>query len=674
MADTALRATASDRSRVEWIALADRLLGAAAAFGSRGRGRVLLPGAPGGYGRDIDGLEGFARTFLLAGFRIAGDHGRDLDGLIDFYRTGVATGVDPAAPDRWVRLTEHPQAKVEAASIALALDMTRPWIWDALDDVTRRRVVEYLQPAVGDRTYPRTNWLWFRVIVQTFLRSVGGPWSPDDVAEDLAMHESFRRSDGWLSDGDERSFDHYVGWALHLLPVLWSRMRGAADLGSPRAGVAELDRFLQDALHLIGGDGSPLLQGRSLIYRFAAAGPFWAGVLADVPSISPGRLRHAADRVVGHFERAGALGTDDLLTLGWHRPWRPLAQRYSGPGSPYWAVKGLLGVALPAEHPVWSAPSEPLPIENGDTVRAVVAPGWLLSGTREDGVVRVVNHGTDHARPEQPVGDSPLYARIGYSTATAPLLDQEAWTDPLDQSVAVLDEAGRATHRAGLRCERAEVVDLDGTAVGVAAATWLAHWIEPDREQLHHGSGLAGTSTAAARLRVDSVVRGPWELRVIRVESITTALDLASLRLRVGGWAVTGPDGGVERRAAGRTVRRGLLASSLDVLDGLEPELSVRERPDAGPLGSPSAVPVVELPLRIDAPITVVVGLGAAPDGRVGPMLTIRADGSVAFRWPDGLISRVDHLFGRSPWAPDENRATSASPVPPSGMQRSTNR
>ena len=456
--------------------------------------RITLPGAAGGYGRAVDGLEGFARTFILAAFRLAGEQGRGLEELADFYARGVTAGTDPDGANRWVRMDYHPQAKVEAASIALALDLTRPWIWDRLTSSARERVIEYLSPVVGDETYPRTNWLWFRVVVETFLRSVGGPWSRADIDEDLALHDSFYRADGWLSDGAERAYDHYTGWALHLYPVLWARMCGAGELAGERSqrDVARLDRFLVDALALVGGNGSPLIEGRSLSYRFAAAAPFWAGVLAGVPSSSPGQLRYAASAVVGHFAAAGVPGAGDVLTLGWHHEWRALAQAYSGPGSPYWAVKGLLGVALPAGHPVWSAAAEPLPVEAGDTLRVIRAPGWLVSGTRADGIVRVVNHGTDHASPGELTGDSPLYARLGYSTATSPLLDDEAWLNPLEQAVAITDARGRATHRTALTPLAASVDASGAVPVAVGGSTWRAHWLTPDERQQRHGSGLAG--------------------------------------------------------------------------------------------------------------------------------------------------------------------------------------
>ena len=246
-------------SRERWAQSADDLLAAVSPWASPEHALITMPGASGGYGRAVDGLEGFARTFLLAGFRLAGERGADPHGYAEYYARGLAAGTDPDSPERWTRLSEHGQAKVEAASIALILDMTRPWIWDQLDSRVQANVITYLAEAVGDDTYPRINWVWFRLVVQTFLRSVGGPHSLTEMAADLATHDSFIKADGWLADGDTRAFDHYTGWALHLYPTLWARMQGAEDLAAPRSASdrALLDRFLSDAVHLVGADGAP---------------------------------------------------------------------------------------------------------------------------------------------------------------------------------------------------------------------------------------------------------------------------------------------------------------------------------------------------------------------------------------------------------------------------------
>ena len=333
--------------------------------------RITPPGAEGGYGRAVDGLEGFARTFLLAGFRIAGDAGqrprRARRLLPPRHRDRRRPGRRRTAGCAWTS-TRRPRSRPPPSRSIL--DMTRPWIWDRLDARRRRSASSTTSPrSWATTTYPQTNWLWFRVVVQTFLRSVGGPWS---AAGHRRRPRAARlaRARGRLDVGRLRA----VVRPLRRLGAAPLPRAVGADAGRrrarrrphARATSRALDRFLLDAVALVGADGSPLIQGRSLIYRFAAAAPFWVGAIAGVPSLSLGQLRHAANRIVGHFAEHGVPDErrpphDGLAS----RVARSSRSRTPGPGSPYWAVKGLLGIALPADHPVWAAPAEPLPDRGG---------------------------------------------------------------------------------------------------------------------------------------------------------------------------------------------------------------------------------------------------------------------------------------------------------------------
>ncbi|TWD83202.1 hypothetical protein FB561_4361 [Kribbella amoyensis] len=521
-------------TRDTWGLLADDLLLAARRHGTPLRAGIAFPGAPGGYGSRVDALEGFARTFLAAGFRVAGEGGADPNGFLDWYAEGLAAGVDPESPERWVRLDEHDQAKVEAASIALVLHLTRPWLWDRLDDRVREQTVDYLAAAVGVPYHPN-NWLWFQIVTQTFLASVGGPSSATDIEADLAALEEWAQPDGWYSDGAARSYDHYAGWALQFYPLLWLEMaEGQAAAEKMRATyLRRAEQYLGDGLRLIGADGSPLIQGRSLTYRFAAAAPFWAAARAEVAA-DPGQLRRAASGITRHFVDAGAPDEDGLLTLGWHGAWRPIAQNYSGPGSPYWASKGLLGLSLPADHPAWTAVEQPLPVEVGEQAVVMESPGWLVSSTPRDGIVRVVNHGTDHASPGDVLRDGPLYARLTYSTATSPILAGEGLESPLDASVVLLDDEGRATSRTGFT--RGPIGRLPSGTM-YAASHGKAHWVEADHTDNDLGWGRPGPAEPAADLEVWSYVRGDWEVRLIRVGP-----GNRGAALRVGGTAIPTDD------------------------------------------------------------------------------------------------------------------------------------
>ncbi|MEU0534188.1 DUF2264 domain-containing protein [Amycolatopsis tolypomycina] len=614
-------------TRAHYAALADRLLTAAGRYRSPAGARIDLPGPASRNGRVSDGLEGFARTFLIAGFRVAGEGGADPGGFLEHYARGLAAGTDPASPEAWPRPDELGQSKVEAASIALVLQLTRPWLWDRLDDAVRDRVVAWLATVIG-QPYPPINWVWFRIVVESFLREAGGPWSAADVEEDLAVHASLRRPGGWLSDGDERAYDHYTGWALHLYPLLWTHffdVTGTLCPGSLRhRWAADLRDYLDDAVRLVGSDGSPLLQGRSLVYRFAAAAPFWVGALTGTSRLSPGLTRRVAGGMVRHFPANG-----DVLTLGWHHAWPAMRQAYSGPGSPYWAAKGLLGLAMPAHHPVWTDVEEPLPIETGDVARVVTAPGWLVSGRRRDGIALVVNHGTDHARPGDPRSDSPLYARLGYSTATFPTLGSLP-----DNAVYVLDPDGRASHRAGF--STCYATELPG-GVLAAASQGRVRWVDTSADDSpDHGSGRSGPVVPGPVLTVVSVVRNGVEVRLARLD------DAPAGPLRLSGWPVsaatrpsTGP--GV---AAARTPD---LRSAVRPLRGFA-TAEVTVEFGTSPLGEWTAIPFVATdgPPEPGAVYAAVVVLDRGGPDDPDPSLTIAGDGrAVTLAWPDGLTAEV---------------------------------
>ncbi|ADJ44981.1 hypothetical protein AMES_3156 [Amycolatopsis mediterranei S699] len=647
-------------AREHWAAYADRLLAAAGEYRSPAGARLDLPGPASRNGRVSDGLEGFARTFLIAGFRVAGENGADPGGYLEHYARGLAAGTDPASPEAWPRPDELGQAKVEAASIALVLQLTRPWLWDRLDDAVRDRVVVWLATVIG-QPYPPINWVWFRIVVESFLREVGGPWSAADVEEDLAVHASLRRPGGWLSDGDERAYDHYTGWALHLYPLLWTHLFDVTGTLCPgplrHRWAADLRDYLDDAVRLVGSDGSPLLQGRSLVYRFAAAAPFWVGAFTGTSGLAPGLTRRVAGGMVRHFADRSA--PDGLLGLGWHHAWPAMRQAYSGPGSPYWAAKGLLGLALPPHHPVWTDVEEPLPIETGDVARVVAAPGWLVSGRRRDGIALVVNHGTDHARPGDPRADSPLYARLGYSTATFPL------TSSPDNAVYVLDADGRASHRAGF--STCYAIELPG-GVLAAASQGRVRWVDTTGDDSpDHGSGRSGPVVPGPVLTVASVVRQGVEVRLARLDDAvrsrpnavndsflaSDARNESFTALRLSGWPVSGATRPVTRTGAEPGARCGPevtataetpeLRSTLRNLRGFT-TAAVAVEAGTSPLGEWTAIPFVatEGPPEPGAVFAAVVVLDRGGPDDADPSLAVAADGHhVTLTWPDGVTAEV---------------------------------
>jgi hypothetical protein len=606
--------------RAHWEAVADHLLDAVNPYATPGHAQYRLPGRQSKSGVDSDGLEGYARTFLLAAFRIAGARGEVAPALIERYAQGLGNGTDPGHRHAWAPLTDHAQQLVEAASIALALHETRPWLFDRLSPAVQARVVDWLAGFVGKVPHAN-NWVMFQVVVEQFLANVGGPHDAAEIERRLAAIEEWYVGDGWYTDGDGQHFDYYCGWALHFYPLLWARMAG--DAAAAERYRDRLRLFLAQYQHLFAADGAPTHQGRSLTYRFATVAPLWLGAMFDALPDSPGGARRIASGVLRHFVERGAPDERGLLTLGWYRPFLPAVQAYSGPASPYWASKGFLGLVLPSDHPVWTDPERAAPIDDADQVVAMPGPGWLLHATRHDGIVRLLNHGSDRFSPQRATGlEDPHYTKLGYSTHTAPETGSDAHRRCVDGHLAVVAPDGSVSRRR--RVERIAVLDR------FAASRY------EDKLQ----SGLVRVISA-------TVVHGRVELRAHLVEAP------AGHAVREGGYALAAdsPPAVVLGKASAVVRRPDGVTSAIVALHGYPARgaAAVSRALDANAFGPCSATPFLSAPNHPGTPAVYVSAVVLSGDPvypsalRAALRVTVR-DQQVSVVFPPG--ERVDIWLG----------------------------
>jgi hypothetical protein len=509
--------------RTHWEAVADGLLASAWRWSTPGGALLDLPGRPSRSGVRSDGLEGYARTFLAAAFRVAGAGGGDPHGWLERYARGLDAGTRTPGRDdgeSWPLILGHDvqgQPMVESASVALGLRLTAPWLWKHLAPGVQDRAEEWLRGALRHTPSPN-NWYLFPFTVAGFLESVGRGDAETAAARERALEllEGWYRGDGWYADGDGRAFDHYNGWALHLYPVLDAHLGGHAELSALHG--ARLRTHLDGFSSMFGADGAPLHFGRSLTYRFAASAALGLGAVTGHTPLSPGTSRRLISGSLRYFLDRGCLTEDGLLGLGWHGPHEATLQSYSGPASPYWASKAFVALLAPAGDPLWTAREEPAPVEAAGRVLALPAPGLLVQSTQADGIVRLHNHGSDDVRPHQgesAAEDDPHYGRQAYSTRTGPT----ALGNVADNHFSVV-VGGRGSVRRRISPLGAGHGDGWG---------WAASW---------HRPVFAAGPPMVPGLRVESVtvVRGRYELRIHRVAGAPEGA-----RVSQTGWA-SGPE------------------------------------------------------------------------------------------------------------------------------------
>ena len=172
--------------------------------------------------------------------------------------------------------------------------------------------------------------------------------------------EAYYLGDGWYSDGPGRPKDYYISMAFHFYGLLYATL--SPDDTERAVVLRERSRlFAEDFIYLSAADGASVPFGRSLTYRFAMVA-FWSAVaFAELDVLSPGIIKGVILRHLRWWQKQPIFDRDGILTLGFAYPNLAMCEDYNSPGSPYWALKVFLILALPEDHPFWQAEELALP-------------------------------------------------------------------------------------------------------------------------------------------------------------------------------------------------------------------------------------------------------------------------------------------------------------------------
>lgn len=313
------------------------------------------------YPRRTIGMEGFSRPlWALAPYWLGGGQPGP---FAEVYRRGLAAGADPDGPEYWGSPGDYDQLFVEMAAIACAILEVPAVVWEPLAENEKQNLARWLN-TINTHELPHCNWLFFRVLVNLALDSVGMPCDLAQMERDLDEIDSWYVGDGWYTDGTpavKPQRDYYIPWALQYYGVLYSVF--AAQRSPARA-----ERFRRRALEFgrqfafwFDENGAALPYGRSLGYRFGQCAFYSACVFAGLEPLPLPVMKGIIVRNLQWWMEKPIFDRDGVLTIGYTYPQLYMSERYNAPGSPYWGMKSFVVLALPADHPFWSAEAAPLP-------------------------------------------------------------------------------------------------------------------------------------------------------------------------------------------------------------------------------------------------------------------------------------------------------------------------
>ncbi|OME00922.1 hypothetical protein BSK54_15845 [Paenibacillus odorifer] len=476
---------------------------------SRGGARLAIGGTGASYSAATAEMEGFSRVLWgLVPLLMGGGE----NGLWDTVLDGIRHGTDPAHEEYWGEVQDYDQRLVEMAVFGFALAAIPEQIWSPLTQKEQEQLYSWLNQINSHPCYD-CNWLFFNVLVNVGFRRIGRPYDAEQLENNLKRMDDFYLGDGWYSDGINGHSDYYVPFAIHYYALLYAKLMEQEDPERSQVFKERARLFATELLGWFAPDGSALPYGRSLTYRFAQSA-FWSVlVYAGVEVFPVGVVKGLVLRNLRWWFSQPIFDAGGVLTIGYTYPNLVMAENYNAPGSPYWALKTFLPLALSAEHPFWKEEELPLP----DIPAVIVQKPAHLVIVREPASGHVAAFNSGHLYTNEHTHTSAKYEKFVYSTGFGFSVPRSEWglSQGAFDSMLALSESGDNLYRVRRRNMESRIVD------NVLHSVWKP-WTNVE-------------------VRTWIVAGLPWHIRIHRIET-GRPLDAAE-----GGFALGQEAGGEQQ-------------------------------------------------------------------------------------------------------------------------------
>ncbi|MGG4734611.1 DUF2264 domain-containing protein [Leclercia adecarboxylata] len=342
-------------SRQDLVAALNTLLAAVDTQFPAGRSRFSLGDTSAHYATDVAQMEGLSRVLWgLFPLMAAGDS----TPYSDKYIAAIKQGTDPHSAGYWGEAGPYDQRLVEMAAYGLGLALLQENLTERFSERELMNLHAWLNQ-ITDATMPDSNWNYFAIMVQLGFKRAGLPYDQQAIDRRFAMMDAYYLGDGWYSDGPGRPKDYYISMAFHFYGLIYATLSGDEARSEVLRQRSAL--FAEDFIYMSAPDGASVPFGRSLTYRFAMVA-FWSAVaFSGLEVFTPGIVKGIILRHLRWWQQQPITDRDGILTLGFAYPNLAMCEDYNSPGSPYWALKTYLILALPESHPFWQADEQPLP-------------------------------------------------------------------------------------------------------------------------------------------------------------------------------------------------------------------------------------------------------------------------------------------------------------------------
>ncbi|MDT8717549.1 DUF2264 domain-containing protein [Clostridium sp. 19966] len=386
---------------------------------SKGSALLHIGDSSAGYPDSIAEFEGFSRVLWgLAPFTAGGGNSE----LWNIYIDGIRNGTNPLHEEYWGKVNDYDQRLVEMAALGLVLVLAPEKIWEPLTTEEKNNFSKWLSQINGLKLCD-CNWVLFAVMVNLGLKSVGENYDIEKMNWALDRIEEFYIGDSWYSDGINGHSDYYIPFAIHYYCLIYAKIMEKEDTKRSELYKQRAADFAKDFIYWFAKDGSALPYGRSLTYRFAQAG-FWSAlVFAGVEVFPSGVIKGIILRNLRWWFKQPIFNNDGTLTIGYAYPNLIMAENYNSPGSPYWALKTFLILALNDNGDFWTSTEEELP--ELEELAVQKKPHLVICRNKENDTVMAFNSG--HLSTNEHTHTSAKYEKFVYSNTFGFSVPRAEW-------------------------------------------------------------------------------------------------------------------------------------------------------------------------------------------------------------------------------------------------------
>jgi len=303
-------------------------------------------------------MEGLSRLFWGIFPSLAGSSSTQLD--LSTLISSIKQGTDPSHPNYWGDIGFIDQRAVEAAVFGFGFCLIPEKISSLFDDSTLDNLINWLNQTI-DCEVADSNWRFFPILIQIGLMRLGKDYDRSCIEKHFNEIEKMYLGNGWYCDGPGRPKDYYISMGFHFYSLLYVKFMSDIDPERCEKLLQRAEKFSHDYICYFSPQGNNIPFGRSLTYRFAHVAYWSAMIYVGSQAHSLGVMKGIVLRNLRWWLQQDCLDNQGLMTIGYAYSNIIMAEDYNGPGSPYWALKTFLFLALPDKHAFWHEDELPLP-------------------------------------------------------------------------------------------------------------------------------------------------------------------------------------------------------------------------------------------------------------------------------------------------------------------------